>query len=64
MSKVEDTGKKNSVLKQIFNRLQLKGIIISLSLLLLVLTIDSCATQYKHRKFKSIPCPCETRYKR
>lgn len=64
MIQVHDENIVHSVLHKIFKRLIVRGLIISLLFLLLVVTTDSCATDYKHRKIKSIPCPCETRNKR
>jgi hypothetical protein len=37
--------------------------IIILSLMVLIIGA-SCATQHKYRKYKAIPCPCETQQKR
>jgi hypothetical protein len=64
MSKVENKDINQPDQKQIFKRLLLKGFTLSLLIILLVSTMECCATSYKHKRIKSTPCPCETRYKR
>ncbi len=64
MSKVEDKTVKHSVLKNIRKRFQIKGYTIPILFFLVVLILESCATHYKHRKYKHVPCPCETEQRR
>jgi len=64
MSTFTDKDFKHSALKQIFKLSQLKLFTISLCFLLLVLILESCATHYKHRKIKQVPCPCESQQNR
>lgn len=54
-----DKINKRSFLKDILRQFHLKRSAIFIMLLLFVLIVEGCATHYKHRKMKSIPCPCE-----
>ncbi|GEM_PF-6175278 len=45
-----------------FSKIKINLIIVSL-LFFIVITDTGCATQNKHKKIKSIPCPCETQHK-
>jgi len=64
MSKVENKVIRHSALKQILKQFPLNGFAIPLLVLLIILTLESCAIHYKHRKIKHVPCPCETEYRR
>lgn len=49
-------------MKFYFNKIKIPLIIVSLSFFI-VLTDTGCATQNRHKKIKSVPCPCETQHK-
>lgn len=46
-------------LKHMIRRRKMRGILLSVIVALLILTTESCATHYKHKKIKAVPCPCE-----
>jgi hypothetical protein len=51
----------NQANKKIYKQFLLKGIGLTILVTFLLINLNSCAANYKHRRHKAIPCPCETK---
>jgi hypothetical protein len=60
MCKAEKKDNSHSTANLIFRTFKGREFAFSMILFLLLLIIESCATNNKHGKHRQVPCPCET----